>query len=407
MATPTSTQTIVSTTLPSLEYLPVPAISPSQDLFYRPLLLDDLDAYIWFLEKPLKSYGKCNPDYDLSYTYDPVQRLLQNSFSRGIHLVFFLNTGGYFEIIGEGGVYISSTNWPSMYWICENRDVKVEEIDWQKEIPTCIHNFWWSIPRKNAQILVDSASLLRDSQGRPQSNEQLYVHERSDIGILLPDSFFEYKMSHWTSWDRIPMLTTLPDLTYLHLPIPSSSRLVYRRLTHNDSEAFYSVRKQHFPMARLGCPFADQDIEQSRKFLTFYLTPGYHNFPVMIGIFLKGNNQLEGEGEMIGYLGVSLFRDRFPQLHYIIKEQYQRQKYGSESLATFLQYWASLPRKQVWLHMNPLPLDFPVDTSRATERLEAETAADNVLSQGLLRTSGFQRMVNEFSRYIIWHVNME
>ncbi|KAI1305021.1 GNAT domain-containing protein [Xylaria venustula] len=377
----------VSTTLPSLDRIPFPAASPHDNFSYRPLLLEDLDAYTSFLQKPLKSYGECNPDFDLDNIDDPAQRLLQNHFAQGIHLTFFLDTRDGVEIIGEGGVYILPEGWPSMYWNHESRAVRPGEINWKTEIPKCIHDFWWSISRQDAQLLVDAASLVTDSQGKTQPNELLCAYGIHKDVKLLPYNFFEYKEFAWRSWSKIPVLTTLPDLK---------------------DQSFYSVRQQHNPMVALGAPGPDTDIGTSISWLMRYRTAGNHDFPLLIGIFLK-HAQYDGiEGDMIGYLGIRLYPSGFPELHYILKEEYQGKGYGSEFLSSFVRYWAGLPRKQVYLQIDPVTMDFSTaDVNQVTERLQAQTLRENRPSQGILRNNGFHRIDNKDATYLFWYVSMD
>ncbi|KAI0968356.1 GNAT domain-containing protein [Xylaria arbuscula] len=397
----------VLTTLPSLDSIPFPAVSPHDSFSYRPLLTEDLDAYTSFLQKPLESYGECNPDFDLDTIDDPIHRLLQNHFAQGIHLTFFLDTRDGVEIIGEGGVYILPEGWPSMYWIHESRAVRPGERNWKREIPQCIHDFWWSIPRQDAQLLVDAASLVTDSQDKSQPNELLCAYGIHKDDKLLPYNFFEYKEFEWRSWGNIPVLTTLPDLhDRIHLITPSC-RLMYRTLTYNDLEAFYSVRQQHNPMVALGAPGPDTDINTSISWLMQYHTTGNHDFPLLIGIFLKHIEYDGIEGDMIGYLGVRLYQSGFPELHYILKEEYQGKGYGSEFLSSFVRYWASLPRKQVYLHIDPMTMDFPTDINQVVELLQAETSRENQPSQGILRNNGFHRIDNKDSTWIFWYVSMD
>ncbi|KAJ3578048.1 hypothetical protein NPX13_g2517 [Xylaria arbuscula] len=98
----------VSTTLPSFEYLPLPVPQSRHDYypFYRLLVRDDLEAYTSFLKEDLVTHGHCNPKFDLKRQPDPLQRILENPVSQGIHLIFFIEGELGIEIAAEGGVYI-------------------------------------------------------------------------------------------------------------------------------------------------------------------------------------------------------------------------------------------------------------------------------------------------------------
>jgi RimJ/RimL family protein N-acetyltransferase len=399
---PTTPQIEVSTTQPCLEHLPFPAFNPNPNFIYRPFLLSDLDAYNSFSKKPRIGFGQGNPHFDLSITQDRFQRILRDSFSQGIHLGFFLKTekGDEFELVGEGGVYMPKSSWPYIYWTRLDIERKDVRIYWKRLIPSRIITFWWSLPRKNTRLLVDSVSLLKDSQGRPRPLELLCAH-----GIhndeLLSQGFQEYEKSHLRSWSNITVSTTIPSLE--NLPTTSSSRLIYRQLVLDDIEAYHSVRKQANAMRNLGVGRPDPDLDYTRA---WFIQEDSLIFERLIGIFLKEDGQKNQEGEMIGYLGVRLWVKGWPHIHYILKEEYWGKKYGSEFLETFIRYWSSLPRKQIHLQVDPSKLDFPVVT-QATERLEAYTDQDNLRSQGILRKSGFKKLDTGDKSEYLWVIKIE
>ncbi len=92
---------------------------------------------------------------------------------------------------------------------------------------------------------------------------------------------------------------------------------------------------------------------------------------------------------MIVNFGIRFFMEGWPLLHCIFKEKDWGKKLASEFLQSFVQHWASLPRKQVYFHVDPLTLEFSNYISRATERLEAVTYTWNLGSQSILRNSAF------------------
>ncbi|KAF2965721.1 hypothetical protein GQX73_g7864 [Xylaria multiplex] len=406
MTNTSPSQIEISTTLPSLEYLPFPSPHPDITFFSRQFFADDLNEYLSFLNRPLLTFGKSNPAFDASNNKDRFQRILQSAFAHGVHIGFFQKREGKFEMVGEGGVHIPpKSGWPSIYWTSLNIEGKAGEINWKVVIPMQIQAFWWSIPRKNAQLRVESTSLLIDSRGKSQPVELLIFQGINDAQRMLPD-FIEYEKSYRTSWGKIPISTTLPNLKHLHHSIPPSKRLTYRPLTLSDTQAFHSIRKQSGPMKASGSGNPDPDLEFSHRVLLRILTPGYHHFPFNIGIFLKGAQKGE-EGEMIGYLGVHLGMTTLQRIGYILKEEYQGKGYGSEFLRAFVQYWSGLPRKQVSLLVDPSILDFPLADARVAERLEAQTETQNLPSQVILQKSGFRKVFTPSRRYFFWHRMMQ
>ncbi|KAI1746448.1 GNAT domain-containing protein [Xylaria castorea] len=147
-----TSQIEIETTLPCLNHLPLPGWYPY--IFYRPFLLEDLQAYNTFSNKPLIRCGQGNPQFELSNTQDRFQRVLESSFTQGIHLAFFFKRENQneFELIAEGGVYMAKSTWPSLYWT--RLDIEINELKtWKLLIRSCIEQFWWSIPRKIAHAL--------------------------------------------------------------------------------------------------------------------------------------------------------------------------------------------------------------------------------------------------------------
>lgn len=181
----------------------------------------------------MASHGLGNPRLDLQRASDPLQRILQNPVSQGIHLVFFRRDEDSIEIIDEGGVYIADKDWPSLYWL--SREDENEDIN--SYIAGCINNFWWSIPRKDAELIVDANILLKNSQGEPQPIEQLHAYGVDDSFIPLELFAPYYGPDHFMSVKIIPVLTTIPCLGYSLQPVPSSYRPHYRQLKAGGAEA--------------------------------------------------------------------------------------------------------------------------------------------------------------------------
>lgn len=377
-----TSQIEIETTLPCLNHLPLPGRYPY--IFYRPFLLEDLQAYNSFSSKSLTQCGQGNPHFELSNTQDRFQRILESSFTQGIHLAFFFKRENQneFELIAEGGVYMPESSWPSLYWTRLN--IEINELKtWKLIIRTCILEFWWSIPRKIARLRVDIDSLLKDTQGRQSSMELLCFHGVCYDSIDF--EFKEYKKSHWRSWPSILVKTTTPSIENISNLTTSSNRLILRQLTLEDADALYSLQKQDKAMP------SSLDLKSTRYYLTKVSSPSSSStyFKILLGIFLKEDNK---EQEMIGYLHVGLSKfEGWPYISYILKEEYRGKKYGTEFLQTFITYWSSLPRKQILLEINPSRLDFqPVP--EATERIFARVRMNNLGSRGILRNSGFKEI---------------
>lgn len=323
-----TSQIEIETTLPCLNHLPLPGWY--QYIFYRPFLLEDLQAYNSFSNKPLIQCGQGNPHFEMSNTQDRFQRILEYSFTQGIHLAFFFKRENQneFELIAEGGVYMAKSSWPSLYWTRLNIDIN-ELRGWKPIIPSCIEQFWWSIPRRIARLRVDLDSLLKDTQGRQSSLELLCFHGVSYDSIDF--DFEEYKKSHWRSWSYIEVKTTTPSIENRSNLTTSSNRLILRQLTLEDADALYSVQKQEKvysvqkqekAMRSLGWTNPQPDSESTRNYLARVSSPSpsFPYFNILLGIFLKEDNK---EQEMIGYLHVGLSKfEGWPNISYILKEEY-------------------------------------------------------------------------------------
>lgn len=384
-----TSQIEIETTLPCLNHLPLPGWYPN--IFYRPFLLEDLQAYNSFSNKPLIQCGQGNPHFEISNTQDRFQRILESSiapFTQGIHLAFFLKRKDQneFELIAEGGVYMAKSSWPSLYWT--HIDIEINELElWKDIICYRILQLWWSIPRKTVRLRVDVDSLFKDTQGRQSSIELLCFH---GVPYSTSEPYLEeYKESHWRYWDKIVVKTTIPSIRNKSNLTTSSDRLILRQLTLEDADALYSVQKQEKAMRSLGWNDTIPDLEATRKYLANICSPlpSPTDFNIILGIFLKEDNK---EQEMIGYLGVELRQSlSWPYIHYILKEEYWDKKYGTEFLDTFITYWSSLPRQEVELKINPSSIDFqPVD--EATERIYTTVRLNNLGSRGILLKRGFE-----------------
>lgn len=399
-----TSQIEIETTLPCLDHLPLPGSYPQ--IFYRLFLPEDLQAYNTFFNQSLIQRGKGNPHFETSNTQDRFQRIIESSFTQGIHLGFFLKIKGEMVLVGEGGVYLPESNWPSIYWT--HLDLEINELShWKLLIPVRIQTFWSSIPRKTARLRVDVDSLLKDSQGRQSSIELLCFQGEPLPFETWPNIFEEYKESHWRIWSNIVVKTTIPSFESISNLTTNSNRLILRQLTLDDADALYSVQKQENAMRSLGWNHPQPNLESTREYLASLYTRrlSYPYFSILIGIFLKGDNK---EQEMIGVLGIYLPPyGGYPTIHYVLKEEYWGKKYGTEFLQTFITYWSSLPRKQVYIQVDPSRLDFQL-VDQATERVCASSRLTNLGSRGILRNSGFKEIpFDRTDKYSQWEFRVE
>jgi RimJ/RimL family protein N-acetyltransferase len=382
-----TSQIEIETTLPCLKQLPLPGWYPN--IFYRPFLPEDLEAYNSFSFKPLLRYGQGNPHFELSNTQDRYLRILESSFTQGIHLAFFFKKKDQdeFELVAEGGVYMPESSWPSLYWTL--LDIEINELKyWKRIIPARTQQFWWSIPRKTARLRVDIDSILQDSQGKQSPIELLCFYGTLPEG--LGDSLEKYKESHWRSWSDVLVKTTSPSLENISNLELRSNRLILRPLTLEDAEALYLVLRQEKAMRSAGWSEPIPDLESTRSLITNCnsMSFQYSGLSLSLGIFLReGDN----EGELIGKMLLNLWEKGWPNLAYVLKEEYWGKRFGTEFLKTFMTYWSSLPRKQVQLRMDPSDLGFQ-HVHEATERIEATVRLNNLASRGILRNSGFKEI---------------
>lgn len=110
-----TSQIEIETILPHLKQLPLPGWY--SNIFYRPFLPEDLQAYNSFSNKPLLRYGQRNPHFELSNTQDRYQRILESSFTQEIYLAFFPKKKDQdkFELVAEERIYMPESSWPSLY----------------------------------------------------------------------------------------------------------------------------------------------------------------------------------------------------------------------------------------------------------------------------------------------------
>ena len=95
-----------------------------------------------------------------------------------------------------------------------------------------------------------------------------------------------------------------------------------------------------------------------------------------------------------------------PDIFFIFKEEYWGKGYGSEAIKNSVQYWASLPRKEVYHTMDPVYLNFPPENSQVAEYLQATIDNRHKRSEGVLLNSGFTKHHNNGEDYF-WKLLMQ
>ena len=86
-----------------------------------------------------------DPHTDLSQTRDRLLRVTKVLPSHGMHYgIFKKEDGREGELIGEGGVRISESSWPSLYYT-----FREDSLGWLGPFLSMLSRHWWSLPRKN------------------------------------------------------------------------------------------------------------------------------------------------------------------------------------------------------------------------------------------------------------------
>lgn len=139
MATTTSmtpSQIKVSTTLPYIDKLePIKIDHPTYII--RPLLYpSDIEAYHSLWKQPMihldQGKNDTDPHTDMGKTQDRLLRITKALPSQGIQYgIFNKKDGREGELIGEGGIKISESSWPSIYYTFRK--------DYSESIPHFLH----------------------------------------------------------------------------------------------------------------------------------------------------------------------------------------------------------------------------------------------------------------------------
>ena len=200
--------------------------------------------------------------------------------------------------------------------------------------------------------------------------------------------------------DIIYVNTTLPYINRSELPTIYSDRLIIRPLVNSDIDAYHSLRSQPEAMRDSGRGRPDVNISETLNKLERLIKGDKNN--VYFFIFLKN---IDGsEGDLIGDGGVHNFKSDstgWPEFGYKFKKEFWGQGYATEFGKAFMQFWGSLPRKNVEIPVSPSSIDY-YDSLQVKERLTAYTRNENLASKNVLRKLGFQSFEGLKNGLINW-----
>nr|AYE67603.1 hypothetical protein [Annulohypoxylon stygium]AYE67628.1 hypothetical protein [Annulohypoxylon stygium] len=195
------------------------------------------------------------------------------------------------------------------------------------------------------------------------------------------------------------VLTTLPVVNG-ELPIIYTDRLILRKPEYSDLDAYFSLRTQPEAMTDSGRGKPDANISETLNKLGRLIKGDKNN--VYYFIFLKN---LDGsEGDLIGDGGVHNFKSDstgWPEFGYKFKKEFWGQGYATEFGKAFMQFWGSLPRKNVEIPVSSSSIDYS-DSLQVKERLTAYTRNENLASKNVLRKLGFQSFEGLKNGLINW-----
>lgn len=188
---PLSVSVQVSTTKPSHKNL---AGFSSERLIFRPLLASDFTAY-------LAIYKQESPLYDSGTSSTPSQNQLEN-FVRGTReyflerkLIYYAMVGIFLkksdgtegELIGDGGAFFldnQDEKWPEVYYVLKKEF-------WNKGYATeFVKKFlgvWWSLPRENTRMRVQSISLGKffyREEAKEQLGAEINMSNKGSIRVI-------------------------------------------------------------------------------------------------------------------------------------------------------------------------------------------------------------------------------
>ncbi|KAF9875756.1 acetyltransferase [Colletotrichum karsti] len=187
--------------------------------------------------------------------------------------------------------------------------------------------------------------------------------------------------------------TTLPTI-----PLPPhasrepvvTERLILRPVSPDDLQALHALRTQPSVMKWSAAGRIDADLEETRARLAQDLPPhDVGNFNVSIC--------LRSTGQWIGIGGCKKPRGElgWPEIGYMLLEDFWGSGYGTEFLLAFLGAWWSLPRSECEISVEKASVversTVGDDDVVVEELITAVTAEDNGPSQKMLRKIGFEK----------------
>jgi len=277
--------------------------------------------------------------------------------------------------------------------------------------------FWcWDLKLNHSYTLVRYDPYLQEgfkvqnSNGRREvySFKLIFPYKESASNIINKLPKIDYNILD-SSFDNRYLLDIPRSYYYknkakssIYVSIPSSvdlenlkpfvtERLILRRLRISDAEAYSLVYSDSETVWNSSLRLRGPDVNMAKRWIegdiNHYQKKGRG---VMLGVFLK--NMQGGEGELIGKLGTYIAE--WPSVNYMFKKQYWGKGYGSECLEAWLNYYFSLPSKEVKME---LPVEFIENKykNKATKLLKVDTFVFNERSGNLLRKMGFK----------LWYLN--
>ncbi|CAL5874566.1 uncharacterized protein PFLUO_LOCUS8862 [Penicillium psychrofluorescens] len=177
-------------------------------------------------------------------------------------------------------------------------------------------------------------------------------------------------------------LPTLPLPSNSERPTLTTTRLLIRPLQPTDLEAIYVLRTRPEVMKWTSAGCIDKDIEKTREVLNRFLPPN-DTATLNYAICLKST------GELIGQGGCHLYRAKhgWPEVGYMLREEFWGQGLATEFLGAWLQFWGRLPRTEREIRVQKAMV---TDEGRVPEQLIAIIEPSNGASQKVLLRSGFE-----------------
>nr|YP_009744348.1 hypothetical protein [Xylaria hypoxylon]QIE13212.1 hypothetical protein [Xylaria hypoxylon] len=164
----------------------------------------------------------------------------------------------------------------------------------------------------------------------------------------------------------------------------TTERLILRPLRPSDALAYSLSSRDAESNWNNHLWYGYTDVRRAKSQIEFDIKGQMDDSGVSLGVFLKN---IEGvEGELIGNLDGYRTSKFASGISYTIKKNFWSQRYGSEALEGWLQYFFSLPFRE-----RELPLNY-IDNNKYndTKLLEVTTFTFNERSENLLKKMGFK-----------------